>query len=71
MHLRYALVKTKEMGWFKLRGSPMRSGSHSAKKMVASIFSKHDDSGKTWSLPVILNNAIQDQIQVRLSIREK
>ena len=64
MHLHYAVVRTREMGCFKLCGSPIRNGSHSAKRMVASIFSKQD-SGKMWSVLVTLSNAIHDQIQVR------
>ena len=63
MHLHYAVVKTREMGCFKLCGSPIRNGCHSAKRMVASIFSKQD-SGKLWSVLVTLSNAIHDQIQV-------
>ena len=56
------------MGSFKLCGSPMRNGSHSAKRMVASIFSKLDsDSGKLWSVLVTLSNAVHDQIQVSMS----
>ena len=65
MHLHYAVVRTREMGCFKLCGSPMRNGSHSAKRMVASIFSKQNsDSGKLWSVLVILSNAVHDQVQV-------
>ena len=63
MHLHYAVVRTREMGCFKLCGSPMRNGSHSAKRMVASIFGKKE-GGKAWSVLVTLSNAIHDQIQV-------
>ena len=66
MHLHYAVVRTREMGSFKLCGSPMRNGSHSAKRMVASIFAKQD-GGKTWLVFVTLSNAIHDQIQVHIS----
>ena len=64
MHLHYAVVRTREMGCFKLCGNPIRNGSHTAKKMVASMFARQDN-GKTWSVLVTLSNAIHDQIQVR------
>lgn len=63
MHLHYAVVRTREMGCFKLCGTPMRNGSHSAKKMVASIFAKQD-SEKSWFVLVTLSDAVHDQIQV-------
>ena len=65
MQMHCAVVKTKETGSFRLQGSPIRRGYRSAKKMVASVFSKCDENKKTWSLLALLNNAIRDQVQVR------
>ena len=58
-------VRTKQLGYFKLAGSPIRNGSHSAKRMVASVYTKKQSTDKMLQLKVFLTNAIQDQVQVR------
>ena len=65
MHLEYALVKTKQLGCFKLSGTPIRNGTHTAKKMIASVYtSKESAANETMSLEVVMANSILDQIQV-------
>ena len=65
MSLEYAMIRTKQLGSFRLCGNPIRHGTHSAKRMVASVYTKSertDDS--TVLLDVFLTNAICDQVQV-------
>ena len=67
MSLEFATVRTKHLGCFRLCGNPIRHGTHSAKKMVASVYTKRDRSRDDGivSLDIFLTNAITDQIQVR------
>ena len=67
MSLDYATVRTKHLGCFRLCGNPIRHGTHSAKRMVASVFTKRERSRDDGivSLDIFLTNAITDQIQVR------
>ena len=67
MSLDYVTVRTKYLGCFRLCGNPIRHGTHSAKKMVASVFTKRERSRDDGivSLDIFLTNAITDQIQVR------
>ena len=58
-------VRTKQLGYFKLTGSPIRNGSHSAKRMVACVYTKKESADKMLQLKVFITNAIQDQVQVR------
>ena len=67
MSLDYVTVRTKHLGCFRLCGNPIRHGTHSAKRMVASVFTKRERSRDDGivSLDIFLTNAITDQIQVR------
>ena len=67
MSLEFATVRTKHLGSFRLCGNPIRHGTHSAKKMVASVYTKRERSRDDGivSLDIFLTNAITDQIQVR------
>lgn len=66
MHLHYAIVRTKQLGSFKLTGTPVGKGAHSAKRMVASVYAKTEDKGSEsgYSLEVFMTNSIFDQVQV-------
>lgn len=63
-------VRTKQLGYFKLTGSPIRNGSHSAKRMVACVYTKKEAANKMLQLKVFITNAIQDQVQVRYKCSE-
>ena len=65
MSLEYAMVRTKQLGSFRLCGSPMRHGTHSAKRMVASVYTKRETTDDSVVLlDIFLTNAIVDQVQV-------
>ena len=61
----YLQVRTSQLGCFKLMGTPIRNGTHTAKKMVTSVFTKREsDRADSVQLDVFISNAIQDQVQV-------
>lgn len=69
MHLEYAQVTTKQLGYFKLSGHPIRNGSHTAKRMVASVYTKGEEAAEdVVLLKIFMTNSIHDQVQVSLTI---
>ena len=49
-------------------GRPIRNGTYAAKKMVASVYSKVNHNKQSVQFDIFVNNAIEDQSNVRMYI---